>query len=61
MHMERILVHNNVEQPIQSVAEAFFTSEVHRGMSNLYLKELYALQRYSWLVSFILFSFTAFH
>lgn len=49
----RILVHNNVEQPIKCVAEAFFTVEVHRGMRNLLLKEVYALQSYSWLVSFI--------
>lgn len=48
----RILVHNNYEDPLNTVSDACFTNEVHRGMVNLRLGEMYGIQSYSWLVHF---------
>lgn len=51
--MIRIFIKNNVEDPIESVGDAQFTSVVHKGMRNLRLDQVYPLQSYSWLVKLL--------
>lgn len=45
-----IFVRNNVEEPIDSINLAQFTSAVHRGMRKMNLQETYLLQGYAWFV-----------